>query len=91
MSNAARPKSDEPFAEQRTIIDDQGRHWTGSVSSGRFEGGEENAEVIWVCDDQPSETKRASDLGVPAGQADDEWKSMATDAVHDVFRRSRPA
>ena len=86
-----RPKSDEPVAEQRSAKDDEGRVWTGMVSSGRFAGGEENAEVIFVCEDQPSEIKRTADLGVPPGEADDLWRAMPQNQVDDVFRRSTPA
>lgn len=86
-----RPKSDEPIAEQRTIEDEEGRRWTGSVSSGRFEGGEENAEVIFVCEDQPSAIKRVADLGVKPAAADDMWRTMPDAEVEEVFRRSSPA
>lgn len=86
-----RPKSDEPVAEQRSITDDEGRKWTGMVSSGRFQGGEENAEVLFVCEDQTSELKRVADLGVPPGDADDLWRGLPQSEVEDVFRRSRPA
>jgi hypothetical protein len=84
VSWARRPKSDEPMAEQRTIADDTGRTWIGI-------GGEENAEVIWVCADQPSEAKRVSDLGVPARRADEHWLELSNDEVLDVFRDSRIA
>jgi hypothetical protein len=86
-----RPKSDEPTAEQRSVQDDQGRTWIGSVSSGRFERGEQNAEVLFVCEDQVSEVKRVADLEIPPGQADDLWRGMAQNEVDDVFRRSTPA
>jgi len=91
MSWERRSRDDEPVAEQRTITDDDGRRWTGTVSSGRFPGGEENAEVIWVCDDQPSELKRVADLGIPPGRADKVWLSMNDDEVSAVFLDSRPA
>lgn len=86
-----KPKSDEPGPDQRSIQDEEGRSWVGSVSSGRFEGGEENAEVLFVCEDQPSELKRVSDLGVPPGEADDLWRGMPSEQAEEVFRRSRPA
>ena len=86
-----RPKTDEPEACQRTMRDESGRLWVGSVSSGRLPGGEENAEVIWVCEDQPSEVKRVADLGVPPARADDLWLELSDDAVRNVFRDSRPA
>ena len=88
---ARRPKEDEPVAEQRSITDEDGRRWTGIVSSGRLEGGEENAEVIFVCEDQPSEIKRVADLGVPPRDADDMWRTIDENQVEQVFRRSRPA
>ena len=86
-----RPKGDEPVAEQRRVRDAEGRQWVGSVSSGRFAGGEENAEVIWVCEDQPSEAKRTADLGVPPGEADEMWRQLDTAEVQAVFERSRTA
>ena len=91
MTWERRPKSDEPVANQRTITDDIGRRWVGTVSSGRFQGGEENAEVIWVCTDQPSELKRVADLGIPPGEADDVWLELGEEDVVSVFRDSRPA
>jgi hypothetical protein len=86
-----RPKSDEPVNEQRALTDDDGRRWVGSVMSGRFGGGEENAEVLFVCEDQPSEMKRVSDLGVPARDADDHWRGLPDAQVEETFRRSRRA
>ena len=91
MDWAKRPKSDEPVAEQRNIKDDDGRTWVGTVSSGRFQGGEHNAEVIWVCEDQTSEIKRVSDLGVAPAEADDRWRQMEQEEIDAVFGRSRPA
>jgi hypothetical protein len=91
MDWAKRPKSDEPVAEQRSIKDDDGRTWIGSVSSGRFEGGERNAEVIWVCQDQTSEIKRVSDLGIAPAEADDRWREMEEEEVRATFDRSRLA
>jgi hypothetical protein len=88
MDWAKRPKSDEPVAEQRSIKDDDGRTWIGSVSSGRFQGGERNAEVIWVCADQTSELKRVSDLGIAPAEADDRWRAMEEDEVRKTFERS---
>jgi hypothetical protein len=88
---ARRPKEDEPIAEQRSFTDEEGRRWTGTVTSGRLEGGEENAEVIFVCEDQPSELKRVADLGVAPRAADDTWRRIGEDEVEAVFRRSRPA
>jgi hypothetical protein len=91
MSWAKRPKSDEPVAEQRSVTDERGRTWVGSVTSGRFEGGEQNAEVVWVCDDQPSETKLVSDLGVAPAEADDRWRNMEESEIKAAFERARPA
>ena len=88
---ARRPKEDEPVAEQRSITDGEGRRWTGIISSGRLEGGEENAEVIFVCEDQPSEIKRVANLGVPPRDADDLWRKIGDDEVEAVFKRSTPA
>lgn len=81
----------EPVMEQRTFTDDQGRHWTGMVTSGRLEGGEENAEVIFVCDDQPSETKRVANIGVDAAHADQAFRTMGDEEVRELFRNSSPA
>ena len=83
-----RPRSDEPMMEQRKLRDDQGRQWIGSVSSGRFEGGEENAEVLFVCEDQPDERKRFASLGLPPAEADDAWRKMGDREVEALFKES---
>ena len=76
---------------QRSFKDDRGRLWTGSVMSGRMEGGEEHAEVLFVCDDQPAETKRVATLEAAPRDADEQWVTMADDEVVQVFNRSEPA
>ncbi|HEX6065601.1 MAG TPA: hypothetical protein VFZ04_15330, partial [Longimicrobiales bacterium] len=76
---------------QRTFTDDAGRQWTGSVTSGRVEGGEDFAEVLFVCNDQPAEVKRVVTLDYPPAEADDRWTDMADDEVVELFRRSEPA
>jgi len=86
-----RPEDETPRAEPRSFRDERGRHWTGVVRSGSQRRGEEHAEVVFVCDDQPSETKRISRLPIPAAEVDDRWREMGEEEVLDVFRRSRPA
>lgn len=77
--------------ETRTFTDDNGRRWAGSVMSGRFGGGEEHAEVIFVCEDVPSETKRSARLDSSPAEAADEWRGMGEEQVRDLFRGSEPA
>jgi sulfate adenylyltransferase subunit 1 (EFTu-like GTPase family) len=91
MNWERRPKEDEPAMVQRIFRDDDGRTWTGSVTSGRLEGGEDFAEVLFVCNDQPAETKRVATLEFPPGEADRKWKLMADDEVTALFNRSEPA
>lgn len=83
--------SAEPSMEQRLIHDDRGRAWIGSTTSGAVGGGEANAEVIFVCRDQPSELKRIAHLDVSVDRADDRWRTMHDEEVRDAFRRSFPA
>lgn len=77
--------------EQRRFRDERGRLWTGSISSGTLRGGEQHAEVIFVCDDQPGELKRVARLDVAPAEADDLWRSMDEQAIRRVFRGSEPA
>jgi hypothetical protein len=91
MNWERRGRADEPEMAQRIFQDDDGRNWTGSVTSGRVEGGEDFAEILFVCNDQPGETKRVATLDVPPGEADRHWKTMADTEVTDLFRRSEPA
>lgn len=91
MNWERRPKEDEPVMVQRTFSDEEGRTWTGSVQSGRFEGGEDFAEVLFVCNDQPALTKRVVTLEYPPGEAGGRWRSMDEEEVVDLFRRSEPA
>lgn len=91
MNWERRPKDDEPTMAQRTFEDDGGRSWTGSVTSGRMEGGEDFAEVLFVCNDQPGETKRVANLEYPPGEADRRWSAMGDDEIAELFRRSSPA
>ncbi len=88
MSWERRPVEETPRAEQRTVWDDRGRRWTGTVRSGSQRRGEEHAEVLFVCDDQPSERKRIARLRIPAAEVDDRWQAMGEDEVQEVFRRS---
>jgi hypothetical protein len=88
MTWARRPAEETPRAEQRTVVDDRGRHWTGTVRSGSQRRGEEHAEVLFVCEDQPSERKRIARLRIPAAEVDDRWRAMDENDVREVFRRS---
>jgi hypothetical protein len=91
MSRDRRPDTDTPAAAPRRLTDDRGRHWTGTVTSGLIGGGETYAEVIFACDDQPSETKRVSRLTEPPARATQTWESMGDDDLRAVFDRSMPA
>ncbi len=86
-----RPEDETPRAEARTFCDNRGRRWTGMVRSGSERHGEEHAEVIFVCDDQPSETKRVARLAIPAAKVDERWRGMPEAEVLAAFRRSHPA
>lgn len=86
-----RARSDEPVMAQRTFTDEAGRRWTGSVTSGRREGGEDFAEVLFVCNDQPAETKRVATLDYPPGEASNRWSALAEAEVKALFGRSEPA
>lgn len=91
MSWERRPEDDTPRMEQRRFRDARGRTWTGSVSSGTVEGGERRAEVIFVCEERPSELKRVATLDVPPARADERWHDMDEDELLEVFDRSEPA
>jgi hypothetical protein len=91
MEHARRDESETPRMETRTFTDDEGRRWAGSVMSGRFKGGEEHAEVIFVCEDVPSEEKRFTRLDVAPAEAAEEWKRMGEAEMRQVFGRSEPA
>ena len=91
MGSERRPESDTPRMETRSFTANDGRRWSGSVMSGRFAGGEDHAEVFFVCEDVPSEVKRATRQDSPPVEAADEWRSMDEPALLDVFRRSEPA
>jgi len=91
MAWERRPAEETPAAEQRTFRDERGRRWTGVVHSGSERRGEEHAEVIFMCDDQPSETRRVARLPIKAAEVDDRWREMGEDEVLEAFRRSRPA
>ena len=91
MNQARRDDSEAPRMETRTFTDDEGRRWAGSVMSGRFRGGEEHAEVIFVCEDTPSETKRLVRLDSAPAEAAEEWRGMDEVQVQELFRGSKPA
>jgi hypothetical protein len=86
-----RPEDETPRMETRTFTDTEGRRWSGSVVSGRFSGGEQRAEVIFVCEDAPSEAKRFTRLETPPSQAADEWRAMDESRVQALFRDSEIA
>ncbi len=85
-----RPEAETPVAEQRTFRDDRGRQWTGIASSGTQRKGEEHAEVMFVCDDQPSEHKRSARVRVSAAEVGRYWAAADDAEVMDVFRRAMP-
>ena len=91
MSWERKPEEDTPVAEQREVEDDRGRKWIGTVTSGTHEGGEENAEVIFTCRDQPSEPTRLARIGVPAREADSYWRGADKRDVRSAFDSSEPA
>ena len=76
---------------QREVKDDRGRTWVGSITSGTVRGGEERAEVIFVCRDQPSELKRVGHLELPPAEAATAWNKMRPDEVLEILGRSEPA
>jgi len=91
MEWSRRAESETPRAEQREFSDERGRRWVGTVTSGTDRGGEEHAEVIFVCRDQPSELKRVARLDIPAAQADTGWAKLSDEEVLSTFGRSEPA
>lgn len=91
MTWTGRPDEDTPRMETRTFTDEQGRRWAGSVISGRFAGGEQRAEVVFVCEDVPSETKRFARIDAPPSEAADQWRSLNESEVRALFRDSEPA
>lgn len=91
MSQERRDESETPRMETRTFTDDEGRRWAGSVMSGRFRGGEEHAEVVFVCEDTPSELKRFARLDTTPAEAAVEWRGMGEEQVRRLFRDSEPA
>jgi hypothetical protein len=91
MTWARRPDDDTPRMETRTFTDDDGRTWAGSVISGRFAGGEKHAEVVFVCEDVPSEMKRFTRLDEAPAEAAAHWRSLDENQVRAVFRDSEPA
>lgn len=91
MSHDRRDESETPRMETRTFTAEDGRRWAGSVMSGRFRSGEESAEVIFVCEDTPSETKRYVRLDGSPHQVSEQWRGMAEEEVMTLFRDSEPA
>lgn len=91
MDHERRDESETPRMETRTFTDERGRKWAGSVMSGRFAGGEERAEVIFVCEDTPSEVKRSARLDSPPAEAAEAWRAMPEERMRELFRDSEPA
>src|SRR5687767_15855147 len=91
MEHARRDESETPRMETRTFTDDDGRRWAGSVMSGRFAHGEEQAEGVFVCEDTPSELKRFARIDAPPAEAAETWRSLDDGAVRDLFRGCGPA
>ncbi|MGH7449413.1 MAG: hypothetical protein ACREK1_00745 [Longimicrobiales bacterium] len=91
MNHDRRAESETPRMETRTFTAEDGRRWAGSVMSGRFRGGEERAEVIFVCEDTPSEPKRFVPLDAAPREASEEWRGMGEEQVRMLFRQSEPA
>jgi hypothetical protein len=91
MSWARRPEDETPRMETRTFTDDEGRRWAASVMSGRFAGGEEHAEIIFVCEDAPSEKKRFARVDSDPAEAAEQWRSMDEARIQALFRDSREA
>jgi len=77
--------------EQREIRDGRGRTWVGSITSGTERGGEEHAEVIFICRDQPAELKRVGRLDLPPEEASKNWPTMPTEEIRELLDRSEPA
>jgi hypothetical protein len=91
MSWERRPEDETPRMETRTFTDEAGRRWAGSVISGRFAGGEQRAEVIFVCEDSPSEAKRFAQLDSPPTEAMERWRALDESGVQALFRDSEIA
>jgi hypothetical protein len=86
-----RSDGETPQMETRRFTDGEGRRWSGSVMSGRYAGGEEHAEVIFVCEDSPSEAKRFVRLDSPPARAAEEWRGMDEMQVRGLFQDSQEA
>jgi hypothetical protein len=91
MDRKGQPEDATPEMATRTFTDGDGRQWAGSVMSGRFAGGEERAEVIFVCEDSPSEPKRFARLASAPADAAREWRSMDDAGMQALFRDSEIA
>jgi hypothetical protein len=91
MNRDRRPEEETPRMETRTFTDDDGRRWAGSVMSGRFAAGEQHAELIFVCEDAPSEPKRYVRLDRAPVDAAEELRSMDESRIQALFRDSQEA
>jgi hypothetical protein len=88
MSEERRPEEETPEMATRSFTDDTGRSWAGSVISGRFAGGEQHAEVIFVCEDEPGEAKRYVRLDRAPVEAAEEWSRLDESEMKALLRNS---
>jgi hypothetical protein len=86
-----RPEDETPRMETRTFTDDAGRRWAASVMSGRFAGGEKQAEIIFVCEDAPSEKKRFARVDSAPADTAEQWRTMDESRIQALFRDSQEA
>lgn len=91
MEHEKRPDSETPEMETRIFEDEEGRRWAGSVMSGRLGGGEERGEVVFVCEDSPSEPKRYARLDAAPKEAAKEWRGMDEPRMRELLRDSEEA
>lgn len=91
MTWERQPWHETPRMEQREVRDERGRTWVGSITSGTVRGGEEHAEVIFVCVDQPGELKRVGRLDLPPGEAPSFWRELPESEVLNILESSEPA
>lgn len=91
MAWAKRPKRDTPPITQRQVTDGRGRTWVGTLTSGTVAGGEEHAEVVFVCRDQPGELKRIARLDLPPARAAAALRALEDAEVLRLLSGSEPA
>lgn len=91
MSHDRRPDEATPEMATRKFQDEDGRQWAGSVMSGRLSGGEQHGEVVFVCEDSPSEPKRYATLDSEPAQAAEAWRNLDERGMRDLLRDSEIA